>query len=110
LTSRAGATTENRRPLPPPPPAAIGCGAVLATLILRGSIRVLTALWIAATGTPTLLKAPSETAKLVTGLVCRKTAVFCVIGSQIESTSVSTKRFVGTNTYWLELKTTALPE
>jgi hypothetical protein len=46
----------------------------------------------------------------VTGLVDWKTAVFCVIGSQIESTSVSTKRFVGTNTYWLELRTTALPE
>jgi hypothetical protein len=83
---------------------------VLAVLMLRVSIRPPDAPWIVAIGTPVFLMTPSETPKVVTGRVCRNIVAFCVEGSQIESTSVSTKRFVGTKTYCDWLTTTALPE
>jgi hypothetical protein len=83
---------------------------VLAALILRGSILPPIAPWIAATGTPTFLTIPSETAKLVTGLVCRNIVALSCGETHAEVTSVSTKRFTGTNTYCVALTTTGLPE
>jgi hypothetical protein len=52
---------------------------------------------------------PPETAKRVTGVVCRKIVAFCCDEIRAEATFTPTNRFVGTKTYWEELTMMALP-
>jgi hypothetical protein len=96
-------------PLLPEVPADIERGVVLAALILRVSIRAPVARWIVATGIPVFRTMPPDTAKRVTGVVCRNIVALCCAETRTEVTFVPTKRFIGTKTYCVGFTITALP-
>jgi hypothetical protein len=93
----------------PAVPAVIERGVVLATLMLRVSILTPAARWIVATGIAVFLTMPPDTARRVTGVVCRNIVAFCCGETRTEVTFVPTKRFIGTKTYCVGFTTTALP-